>query len=248
MLCRCNAVQYIVLNKGVFMDKKFILVLLVIVGLFGGYLVANKKSTDINTATTVSATNFVRGSKDAKVQIVEYGDFQCPACGGFYPILQQIEAKYGDKIGVTFKNFPLDAIHPNARAAHRAAYAAGLQGKFYEMHDLLYQSQNGWKSSTNMKSVVDSFATQLSLDMVKYEADFANPTTNAAINADIKEGQSKKVNSTPTFFINSVQVDNNDISTVDLFSAKIDAILGVSETPVTTQTETPVQAIEPVTE
>jgi protein-disulfide isomerase len=84
--------------------------------------------------------------------------------------------------------------------------------------------------------------------MVKYEADFANPTTNAAINADIKEGQSKKVNSTPTFFINGVQVDNNDISTVDLFSAKIDAISGVPETLVTNQTETPVQAIEPVTE
>lgn len=245
MLCRCNAVQYIVLNKGVTMDKKFILVLLMVIGLFGGYLVANKKSTTTSTTST-SVTNHVRANKDAKVQIVEYGDFQCPACGGFYPLLKQIEAKYGDKIGVTFKNFPLDTIHPNARAAHRAAHAAGLQGKFFEMHDLLYENQNSWNRTTNAKSVFDSYANQLGLEIAKYDADFADVKTNEAINADIKEGQDKKINSTPTFFINGVQVDNNDISTVDLLSAKIDAILGVSETSTPTPTEAP--AADPITE
>lgn len=168
-------------------------------------------------------TNHTIGSGKSGVLLVEYADFQCPGCAGFFPILTEIKEKYKDYITFQFVNFPLSQIHPNAIPAHRAAHAASLQGKFWEMHDLLYQNQTSWQSSTNVIRDFESFATQIGLDIPKYKIDYASAATNSAIQADIKTGQEKKVTGTPTFFLDGKQIEeNNEISTVEKFSKAIE--------------------------
>lgn len=206
------------------MDKKFILILAVIVAAFVGFLTFGDKSSAPANVTT-SGSNHVYGNPAATVEIVEFGDFQCPACAQFFPIVKEIKQKYEGKIKFVFKNFPLDSIHPNARAAHRSAEAAGNQGKFFEMHDLLYENQRDWQSSRAAKTIFEGYAKQLNLDMTRFEADFAAEQTNAIINADSAEGKDKKVTGTPTFFINGKKYENGEIGSAALFSAKIDELL-----------------------
>ena len=206
------------------MDKKFLAIIVVIIVAFAGFLVINRKDDTASTSEQIaaSASDHARGQGLKGVTLVEYADFQCPACGGFYPLIKGLEEKYGDDIKVVFKNFPLDTIHPNARATHRAAEAAGKQGKFFEMHDLLYQNQVSWSSSTNIRAVVEDYATQLGLNMDQFKADFVDESINAVINADIAEGKDKGVNSTPTFFLNGTRLNNEDIRTLEQFSKVID--------------------------
>lgn len=206
------------------MDKRFLAILAVIVvGFLGFFIIGKQKDSTNNSNTNVAATNHSVGQGTKKVVLVEYGDFQCPACGGFYPLIKQVKEKYGDQITFTFKNFPIDSIHPNARAAHRAAEAASNQGKFFEMHDLLYENQQSWVNSNNVKSIFEGYATKLSLDIDKFKADYLSENTNEVINADINEGKDKGVSGTPSFFLNGTQLDNNTIRTVDQLSALIDA-------------------------
>jgi len=204
--------------------KKFLIIVLVAVAVIGGGAML-KKDSKSNT-TTASPTNHTFGSGSTGVVLKEYGDFQCPGCGAFFPIVKEVKEKYKDKITFQYVHFPLSQIHQNALSAHRAAEAAGNQGKFWEMHDLLYNNQNTWKSSTLVSRDFESYAQQLGLDMTKYKTDYASAQTNNIIQADIKTGQDLKVTGTPTFFIDGKQVeDNNSISTVATFSAAIDAAI-----------------------
>lgn len=218
--------------------KKFILIVLaaaaVIVG--GALLKKDSKSTVV-----VGPTNHVIGTGKSGVVIKEYADFQCPGCAGFYPVTKEIKEKYKDQITFQFINFPLSQIHQNSLAAHRAAHAASNQDKFWEMHDLLFQNQDGWKDSVNIARDLEVYATQLNLDIAKYRIDFASSETNSIIQADIKTGQELKVTGTPTFFIDGKVIeDNNTISTVEKFSAAVDAAIAAktgqpaATTPATT--------------
>ena len=206
------------------MDKKFLAILGVIIIAFAGYLFVTKRSSTENSAngTIATTSNHRVGAGNKKVTLLEYGDFQCPACAGYYPINKQIKEKYGYDITFEFKHFPIDSIHPNARAGHRAAEAASNQGKFFEMHDLLYENQQSWSPSTNIKAIFDSYATQLGLDIAKYNADFPTELTNEIINSDITEGKSKGVSATPTFFLNGVKLNNDELRSLDQFSSLID--------------------------
>lgn len=213
------------------MDKRFaIIVLSVVAVIFGIFYFSKDKDGSATGSSQSTGTVSSHTKGNGQVQIVEYGDFQCPACGQFYPLVSQILEKYGDKISFTFRHNPLDAIHKNARAAHRSAEAAGLQGKFFEMYDELYKNQSSWSEINNPVPVFENYATSLGLDLAKFKTDFASSTVNDTINADLKEGKSKYgVDSTPTFVINGEVVKNSDIGSLDLFSAKIDALLGQSE-------------------
>ena len=137
----------------------------------------------------------VRGAPNAPVSIVMWSDFQCPFCGRAEPTVKQIEDEYGSKVKVVWKNQPLP-FHPNAMPAAKAAYAAGKQGKFWEMHDLLFSNQQGLSPDT-----YDKYAQQLGLDMNKFHAVINDPATEAAIKADSEQGQKLGANGTPTFFI-----------------------------------------------
>ena len=200
--------------------KRFLIILLSAIIVVGGVILLKKD----NTTAPGTPTNNVLGKGTSGVKVVMYADFQCPGCGAFHPIVKQVTAHYKDEITFQFVNFPLTQIHSNALAAARAAQAASKQGKFWEMHDLLYQQQTSWSQSTNATTTFQGYASQLGLNITQYKADFVNSDTNAVINADIATGQKLKVTGTPAFFIDGKQVeDNNTIAAADKFIAVIDA-------------------------
>lgn len=208
------------------MDKKFLIVLVVAILALGGIFVfSSNKSEAPSTSSTGSVTNHSKGNLNSKVEVIEYADFQCPACGQFFPLTSAIQEKYKDTVKFTYRHFPLDNIHQNARAAARAAEAAGQQGKFFEMHDLLFQNQQSWETTPNPLAIFSSYASKLNLDITAFKAYYASESANASINADLSEGQKKSVTGTPTFFINGKLVSNSELSTLDKFSAQIDEAL-----------------------
>lgn len=215
------------------MDRKFLIILAVaVVGLVGIFVYSsnkNSKNSDANTSSsTASVSNHSKGANTKNVELLAYGDFQCPACAQFYPIEKQVVDKYINDIKFTFRHYPLDSIHPNARAAHRAAEAAGLQGKFFEMHDLLYEKNQEWVNLTSPQTTFEQYAVSLSLNLDKFKTDYASESVNATINADKKEGNSKQITGTPTYFINGKKIDNGDISSVEAFSKQIDEAIKAS--------------------
>ena len=215
------------------MDKRFLAILAVIVvGIFGVFLLTRSDTATSPSGESASASSHSRGKLDSTVEVVEYADFQCPACGQFFPIVDQVYQTYGNRVKFTFRHFPLDTIHPNARAAHRAAEAAGNQGKFFEMHDLLYKNQSAWVQLSDPTPVFEGYARDLGLDVAVYSKDFSAQATNNVINADLTEGKGKGVDSTPTFYINGVKVTNSELGSVEAFSKKIEEALAASgQTP-----------------
>lgn len=204
------------------MNKQFIAVLvLVVAALFGVFALASK-STDKSgsPSVTVEPSNHTVGTGNKNVTLVEYGDFECPACKQYFPLVQQVKKDYGDEITFQFRHFPLVQIHPNAFLAARAAEAAGMQGKFFEMHDLLYENQDSWKAAGSVTTVFEGYAEQLGLDLEKFKADVISEQVNATINADIKAGQAIGANSTPTFAINGQKIENP--TTLEEFKKVID--------------------------
>jgi protein-disulfide isomerase len=142
-----------------------------------------------------------RGPADAKVLMVEFSDFECPACRKAEPVLQQLMTLYDGRLRFVFKHYPLEKIHPWARAGAIAAECAGRQDRFWPYHDRLYDKQDDW---TNEKSetLLTSYAKDLKLDVAAWQACRQDPSTAAAIEADKKDGDDAWVTATPTFFVN----------------------------------------------
>lgn len=212
------------------MEKRFWIIIGVIAVLFLGFLYfgdRDKNSSGGGAAAVPS--NHVKGKLDSKVTLVEYGDFQCPVCGSYYPTVTQLVEKYQDRIKFQFRNLPLSQIHQNAFAAARAAEAAGEQGKYWEMYDVLFANQPSWSASTSVRTVFKQYASQIGLDTTKYDAAFASDTVNKTINADIAEfKKTKESMATPTFFLNGKKLDlptlagNDGNPSMDKFSALIE--------------------------
>ena len=214
------------------MNNRFAIILVALILGFGGILWFNKKKTENSSGKSNNAqlSQHTLGAGNKKVTLIEYGDFQCPACAQYFPLIIQIEEKYGDDITFQFRNFPLIQIHNNAMAAHRAAEAAANQNKFFEMHDALYGQQKSWADASNPTPIFESFAGQLGLNLEQYKTDVASAKTNDIINADIAEGKKIGANSTPTFVLDGKKIDNpNDLAD---FSKLIDeAIAAKKPTP-----------------
>jgi protein-disulfide isomerase len=138
----------------------------------------------------------VRGNDEALVTIVEWSDFQCPFCNRVSPTLAQIQKEYGDRVRVVFKHMPL-SIHPQAAGAHAASEAAHRQGKFWEMHDLIFENQRDLRPET-----LEGYAQKLGLDMDRYRRDLESEEVANRIDADIKQASELSVTGTPAFFIN----------------------------------------------
>lgn len=163
------------------------------------------------------------GKNDSKVTLVEFGDFQCPACGAAYPILKQVLAERGEKIRFVWRNFPIASIHSNADNAARAAEAANEQGKFWEMHDKLFANQTNWSGATKSKEVFAGFAKDLGLDAEMFSRDFEDQKIVNRIKQDLGDANALGVNSTPTFFMNGEKYSGE--TSVAAFEAKIDELL-----------------------
>lgn len=158
----------------------------------------------------------------AKVTIVEFADFQCPACGAVHPTTKQIIKEYSGKITFVFRHFPLQ-IHKNAQVAAQAAEAAGEQKKFWEMHDLLFENQRAWSDSDNPIEKFVSYASSLQLDTEKFRKSVENNTFAAKIRSDQDDGIALYVDATPTFFINGQKYSG--VLEYDEFKTKIDVLL-----------------------
>ncbi len=150
-----------------------------------------------------------KGSTANKILLIEYGDYQCPGCEGAYPNINSIMKDYSENVTFVFRNFPLTTIHPNARAAASVAEAAGLQGKFWEMHDVLYEKQNDWVSldSSKRTPVFESYARDLGLNIDTFKSDLSARPVTQKINFDLALGKNVGVDSTPSFFLNGEKLD-----------------------------------------
>ena len=151
----------------------------------------------------------IRGNPDAPVTLEEYGDFQCPPCGMFAAFLGQLEKEYESRLRVIFRNFPL-AMHEHAREAALAAEAAGLQGHFWEMHDVLYREQDAWSKAPNARELFESYAGTIGLDLDKFKNDMDSEQARARVDADRQRGESLGIQTTPTLFINNQPLETKD--------------------------------------
>ena len=217
------------------MSKRFLLVVAIcILGLIGIFVIARPKA-NAPGGSGGTPSNHVEGQGTKGVTLVEYGDFECPICYAYYPTLKQLQVQFASEIYFQFRNLPLFQIHQNAFAGARAVEAASLQGKFWEMHDMLYDNQDpngqsGWVASSDpLNKFFVGFAQQLGLDTTKFKQDYASSQVNDTINADLaafdKTGQQR---ATPSFFLdgkfisNSLVADSNGPSLAK-FTALINA-------------------------
>jgi protein-disulfide isomerase len=146
-----------------------------------------------------------RGGTTAKATLEEYGDYQCPPCGLLFPDLKTLEKEYGGEVRFVFRQFPLQ-MHKHAFVAAHAAEAAGLQGHFWEMHDMLYQNQLSWSVAEDARPVFLQYARMLNLDVDRFTRDMDSQEVAARVEADIARGKSLGVEGTPTVFINGRQL------------------------------------------
>ncbi len=200
----------------------------VIIGLIiWGLVVAMNKTPNstskIGVPAPVTSSDNVEGSSSARVTLIEYGDFQCPACSTYAFYVERLFNEASSTMRVVFRHFPLSQ-HPNAIPAARAAEAAGVQGKFWDMYRLLYANQSDWseKTTTEANTIFDGYATTLKLDMTNFKADEMSSSTIAKIMAQEAEGQKIGIDHTPSFFVNGREVNPN---TYEEFKTIIDAAL-----------------------
>jgi len=187
-----------------------------------------KNSTAPETAGTESI--HVRGGGNAPVTLEEFGDFQCPPCGKLAGPTKQLEELYGSQLRVIYRQFPLPVkVHAHAQEAALAAEAAGLQDRFWEMHDILYREQANWSKATDVRALFSGYAGILGLDLDRFKTDMDGAEAKERIASDQKRGAALGVKSTPTIFINDRQVPA-PITVADVRSA-VDAALKAKLVP-----------------
>ena len=152
----------------------------------------------------------IQGPATAPVTLLEYGDYECPYCGAAYPIVKQVQAKMGERLRFVFRNFPIATAHPHAEQAAEAAEAAAAQGRFWEMHDYLYEHQRQLETTG-----LHAYAEQLGLDVDRFDSELTEHAYAARVHEDFMSGVRSGVNGTPTFYINGKRHDASyDIDTL----------------------------------
>ena len=198
---------------------------------------AGKEATDENSQTSFSTQNlsasilqnenleidWVKGNTSAEITLVEYSDFQCPACGYYYPFIKQLEEEFGQEIKIVYRQFPLTALHANALIAAYASEAAGLQGKFWEMHDMLFENQSEWSLDSEPFTVFLTYALKIGLDTAQFKTDILSQTVADLVKSDVQSGLDLGINSTPSFFFNGQKLKN--LSSYEEFSQPVRAII-----------------------
>jgi protein-disulfide isomerase len=200
------------------LEGGFVVVVIVIVASLLGYYFYSggiKKEESV-ASVAITAQDHITGKEGAVVTLVKFVDFQCPACGAYDPIVKQLLANNKETVRVVHKHFPLMQIHRNALSASIAAEAAGMQGKFFEMSEMLYAKQEEWSGTLNARDYYLAYASALTLNVAQFEKDLSNKALEEKILADLKEGVSLGVQGTPTFFVNGQKIDNpRDIESFD---------------------------------
>ena len=166
----------------------------------------------------VGPKDHMQGPPDAPVTLVEYGDYECPYCGEAYPVVKALQERLGDQMCFVFRNFPLTQVHPHAEEAAEAAEAAGAQGKFWEMHDLLYENQDALEPEDLVQ-----YARALKLDLKRFVLEMREHVYVERVREDFRSGVRSGVNGTPTFFINGAR-HNGPFDLVSLLAAIEEAV------------------------
>jgi protein-disulfide isomerase len=156
------------------------------------------------TMPVTEGRDHIQGPADAPVTLVQYGDYECPYCGAAYPIIKEVQTRMGDRLRFVFRNFPITTSHPHAELAAEAAEAADSQGKFWEMHDLLYENQRRLRDQD-----LRAYAEQLGLDVELFDKEIAEHIHAERVHEDFMSGVRSGVNGTPTFYINGARHDDS---------------------------------------
>jgi protein-disulfide isomerase len=181
--------------------------------------------SDGHLTPPVSARDHAAGPDNAPVTLVEYGDYECPYCGMAHPIVKQAQRELGSELRLVFRNFPLAEAHPHARAAAEAAEAAAAQGRFWEMHDMLFEHQDALEPEDLL-----AYAKSLGLDMQKFARDLADATYTKQVRDDFRSGVRSGVNGTPTFFMNGERHDGSWANQVAFINRLREAARQAAET------------------
>lgn len=180
--------------------------------IFGMVKLASQSSNNFTASILSPPTNddWVKGNKESKVVLVEYSDFQCPACAAYYFVLKKLFQEFGNDIQFVYRHFPLRRIHPNSQLAAQASEAAGIQGKFWEMHDMIFENQQEWsrKNRDRAEEIFISYAKRLNLDIERFKDDLNSEKVKDKVNSDYQSGIEAKINATPTFFLNGKKIQN----------------------------------------
>lgn len=187
-----------------------VLIIVAVLALCAGivFLLAQPRPEVAKDFPPITAEDHTKGDVEGHVVLVEYLDFECEACGAYYPIIKSLEKQFDKDITFVARYFPLPG-HKNGLPAALAAEAAGRQGKFWEMHDLLFERQKEWgEKQVETPEVFEAFAAELQLDMEKFRADVASADVRARVQRDIDSGRALGVNSTPSFFVNGERLEN----------------------------------------
>lgn len=187
------------------------LIILGIIGIvFGMIAVVTKNSGNPGNALVrpVDSGDWISGPREAKAILVEYSDFQCSACQYYYFILKKLENDFPQQLQVVYRYFPLEQIHKYSKLSAQAAEASGKQGKFWEMHNLLFEKQNEWSVSPDAESNFIIYAQILNLDVNKFRSDLNSKETEDRIQKDVLSAYEMKLAGTPAFFLNGKQILN----------------------------------------
>ena len=198
-------------NQKVFVNLKKLFITLfgcLVIGFFG-FKVYKWATAPVPTVSGVSVEakddDWIKGNKDASITLIEYSDFQCPACKTYAPMIKKLSEEYKDNIKVVYRHYPLPQ-HKNAKAAAYGAEAAGKQGKFWEMHDLLFEKQEEWSNEGDITEKLSIFAESLGLNKDEWRADYESQEVKDAVNADVTLANMINISSTPTFLLNGEKI------------------------------------------
>lgn len=212
--------------------------------ILGASMYALAKPSTSGAVPDVSETDHVRGSATAPVTIIEYSDFQCPACAAFEPLVAQVSATYGDQLRVVYRHFPLYTLHKNAGAAAQAAEAAALQGKFWEMHDILFDRQNDWSELASTTDMFAAYAGLIGLDVEQFKTDLASDAVRDRVKVDVSSGNAAGISATPTFYLNGKVLEfPKTESPATYLTAQIDAALAAAATAASAADDTSSSAV-----
>lgn len=187
-------------------------VAIILVVVFGLIQLINSSSStpgnEVIKIAPVSAKDITKGNPKSKVVLIEYSDFQCPACAEYHPLVNQLLADYSSKILFVYRMFPLTSAHPNSHISAQAAYAAFKQGKFFEMSDLLFSGQTDWAEQSDPTGIFMDYAKKLNLNLSKFQAEMNSSEAKNYVNNSENEAISEGMNATPSFILDGVKITN----------------------------------------
>jgi protein-disulfide isomerase len=175
----------------------------------GGSPAPSESISTPSSPSEVTSDDRTKGPENALVTLIEYGDYQCPACAAYNSIVSQIADEFKNDLRVVHRHFPLRSIHRNAQIASQAAEAAGDQGMFWEMNDILYSRQNDWKDVRDPRSIFKEYADELTLNVEQFENYMNSDAAKNKVNSDYNSGVAVGIDSTPTFFLNGEKIGTN---------------------------------------